>query len=134
MTAEEPILDNRWPAIPASVAAARRAVATTLQEHETPDPPLSDISLVVSEAVTNAIIHAFVDRDPGQFRVRVSIDGEIEIIVEDDGRGMAPRPDSPGMGLGLPLIATLTQRFDIRAGTEGGTRVCAWFQRGTPPA
>ena len=27
-------------------------------------------------------------------------------ILIDQGQGMTPRPDSPGLGLGLPLIAT----------------------------
>jgi signal transduction histidine kinase len=36
----------------------------------------------------------------------------IEIRVTDDGAGMAPRDDSPGLGLGLPLIRHLADQFD----------------------
>jgi anti-sigma regulatory factor (Ser/Thr protein kinase) len=61
-------------------------------------------------------------------RVRVALaPREIEVLVEDDGTGMMPRTDSPGLGLGLPLIANLANRFDIHTTDSGGTRVCMWF-------
>jgi anti-sigma regulatory factor (Ser/Thr protein kinase) len=42
---------------------------------------------------------------------------------------MMPRPDSPGLGLGLPLIATVSERFDTRTQPDGGTRLCVWFRK-----
>lgn len=49
--------------------------------------------------------------------------------MTDDGQGMAPRIDSPGLGLGLPLIAHLTAGFEIRPGMDGhGTEVCLVFE------
>ena len=32
---------------------------------------------------------------------------------------MTPRPDSPGLGLGLPLIANLSDNLEIRDGPDG---------------
>ena len=49
-------------------------------------------------------------------------------MVCDAGRGMTPRPDSPGAGLGLPLVASIAQRFDVQARSGGGTRLCMYFQ------
>jgi serine/threonine-protein kinase RsbW len=119
-----------WPAEADCVPVARHAVVGYLRDALTPDPPLSDIGLAVSEAVTNAVTHAYVDRPAGEVRVEVGVrSDELELIVEDDGRGMVPRPDSPGLGLGLPLIATLTHRFDTRSAPGKGTRVCMWFPR-----
>ena len=101
-----------------------------LRESETSDPPLSDIGLAISEAVTNIVHHAYVGSEPGEIRVAVHIgEHEIEVLVEDDGRGMRPRPDSPGLGLGLPLIASLAARFETHASRAGGTRLCMWFAR-----
>ena len=118
-----------WPALPENVAIARRTVVAHLREAETSDPPLSDVALAVSEAVTNAVTHGYVDRRPGRFRVEVDSDGEqLEVLVEDDGRGMIPRPDSPGLGLGLPLIATVADRFETHTTPSGGTRLCMWFR------
>ena len=124
-----------WPAVTASVPAARHAVLRFLRESKTPDPPLMDIGLVVSEAVSNVVTHAYVGSDtPGEVRVRVECSGEqLEVVVEDDGGGMIPRPDSPGLGLGLPLMATVSERFDTRSTPDGGTRLCIWFRR-TPAA
>ncbi len=122
------LFDATWPAEPQSVPAARRAVVAHLAAAKTSDPPLSDIGLVVSEAVTNVVQHAYRDAEPGRFRVRVeSRADEVQVMVQDDGGGMIPRPDSPGLGLGMPLIATVTDRFDVQAGHGGGTRICAWF-------
>lgn len=123
-------LDVAWPAVPDSVPAARHAVMRYLEDAETPDPPLKDVALVVSEGVTNVVNHAYVDGQPGEVRVRVTVHAEeVQVTIEDDGRGMTPRPDSPGMGLGLPLIATVAARFDTRTEPHGGTRLCVWFAR-----
>lgn len=124
---EEP-LDATWPAVPETVPTARHAVLAHLSAARTSDPPLSDIGLAVSEAVTNVVHHAYVDQEPGPVRVRVEIrPPEVEVMVQDEGSGMIPRPDTPGLGLGMPLIATISQRFDVRARVGGGTRVCIWF-------
>jgi len=125
-----PPFEASWPATRESVPAARRAVVGYLGEATTPDPPLSDVALVVSEAVTNAVLHAYADSDPGEIKVSVELsDREIQVVVQDSGSGMVPRPDSPGLGLGLPLIATVSERFDTRTVPGGGTRLCVWFSR-----
>lgn len=121
-----------WPATPDAVPSARHAVLNYLRECQTADPPLSDIGLVVSEGVTNAVHHAYLggNGDAGEVRVRVAFyEDEVEIVIEDDGRGMVPRPDSPGLGLGLPLIATVSERFDTRTEPGQGTTLSVWFRR-----
>jgi serine/threonine-protein kinase RsbW/stage II sporulation protein AB (anti-sigma F factor) len=43
------------------------------------------------------------------------------VVVADDGLGMMPRTDSPGLGLGLPVITTVSDRMEVvseGAGTE----------------
>jgi anti-sigma regulatory factor (Ser/Thr protein kinase) len=52
---------------------------------------------------------------------------EIEIVVRDDGSGMAPRHDSPGLGLGLPLIRRVADGFDHRMPPDGGTELWMRF-------
>jgi serine/threonine-protein kinase RsbW len=88
----------------------------------------------VSEAITNAVVHAYVDEtEPGEVEVvvqRMPENGGLEIFVCDEGRGMMPRTDSPGIGLGLPLVATLAERFEIQTREGGGTRVLMAFATG----
>lgn len=122
--------DASWPAVAESVPAARHAVLHYLRAVETADPPLSDVGLAVSEAVTNAVVHGYLDREPGDVRVQIEFTSdELELVVEDDGSGMCPRPDSPGLGLGLPVIASLAERFDTRSEADRGTHLCIWFRR-----
>jgi anti-sigma regulatory factor (Ser/Thr protein kinase) len=125
--------NGTWTAEPNSVAVARRAVVEWLRDAETKDPPLGEIEVAISEAVTNAVVHAYLDADPGEVRVRADLLAEeVQLVVEDDGRGMLPRTDSPGLGLGLPLIATLADRFDAETVPGGGTRLSMWFRRDPP--
>ena len=106
----------RWrPARTGSCRPSRRAsrwlaaaCATFAQEHGATADDVVDLTLAVTEAVTNSVIHAFIDRDPGTVRVAVSTAAdELTVVVADNGRGMQPRADSPGLGLGLPTIGRL---------------------------
>lgn len=100
----------RFRARPDSVREARRAAVLFAREHDVPDEKLDLVALAVSEAATNVVLHAYRDRDePGTFTLGLDIEsGGLMIDVCDDGLGMAPRSDSPGLGLGLPIIAEVT--------------------------
>lgn len=121
-------LTRRFPARPDQVRLARREVEAYARAHGAIDP--AGIALAVSEAVTNAVVHAYIDaREPGDVEVlahRHSDDG-LEVQVCDDGRGMKPRSDSPGLGVGLPLVAKLAQRFRVEARPSGGTAISMVF-------
>jgi anti-sigma regulatory factor (Ser/Thr protein kinase) len=83
---------------------------------------VGDVKLAVSEAATNAVMHAYRDRPAPDGTITVTAItamGELFIIVADDGMGMAPRADSPGLGLGLSLIATLSDRTEIITRARG---------------
>src|ERR1700754_4977824 len=102
------------PAEPASVTLVRGHVRTFAQAHGVAPAEVVDLTLAVTEAVTNSVIHAYVGRDPGTIRVEVTTAAdELTVTVTDDGRGMQPRADSPGLGLGLPTIARLAALMDL---------------------
>jgi serine/threonine-protein kinase RsbW len=127
--AAAPALDITLPAVPGAASDARRAV------HEVAAGRVGDgyaVALAVSEAVTNVVIHAYRERDPdtepGEVGVTVTIEGdELLVSVADEGMGMRPRGDSPGAGLGLPIIATLADRFEVQQ-RSGGTRLLLGFR------
>lgn len=119
-----PTLVRRVRAQPDQVRVVRRAVQEFALQHGAADP--NAVALAVSEAVTNAIVHAYADApEPGEIEVVAQRAGDdrLEVLVCDDGRGMLPRPDSPGVGLGLPLVATLAESFEVQARSGGGTQV-----------
>ncbi len=120
------LLDVDLPAEPRSASRARSAVLDALKGIAV---DRDAIGVVVSEAVTNAVIHAYRDRErPGEVHVSARLDDEgVEVDVVDDGVGLSPRVDSPGVGLGMPLIADLADRVEIRHQHAGGTRVTARF-------
>lgn len=112
------------PSEPESVALARHAVGEFVTDHGLDD---ADIRLAVSEAVSNVVTHAFRDRVPGKVTVSCLADGDtLAIVVADDGGGMRPNLESPGLGLGIPLITKLADevRFDS---SDGGTTVSMSF-------
>ena len=110
---------------PAVVAEMRRGVADFARGHGADEDVVANLTLAVSEAVTNAIIHAFVGRERGRVAITAEAgEGCVLVRVLDDGRGMTPHPDSPGLGLGLTMMASMATRCDIREGAEGvGTEV-----------
>ena len=107
------------------VAEFRRGVADFAQAHGAGQEAIDNMTLAVSEAVTNAIIHAFVGRERGRVAITAEAgEGCVLVRVLDDGRGMTPHPDSPGLGLGLTMMASMATRCDIREGPTGaGTEV-----------
>ena len=92
------------------------------------------IALAVSETVTNAILHAY-DGEEGQVRVSCRVDEERFVVeVVDEGGGIAPRPDSPGIGHGLAMVGALAQTLVFAPGPHGrGTAVTMAFGPGPPP-
>ena len=118
------------PAVPSTVTAMRGDMAAFATSVGIADPLLSSVKLAVSEAVTNAVVHAYVDAPrPGLVRVAASIEGD-SLLVEvcDDGSGMMPRLDSPGLGVGLPVIADMADTLDIGNSARGGTRLRMSFR------
>jgi nitrate/nitrite-specific signal transduction histidine kinase len=52
-----------------------------------------------------------------------AIEDELWVIVSDDGSGMQPRRDSPGLGYGLKLIADAADEVTIVGRASAGTEV-----------
>jgi serine/threonine-protein kinase RsbW len=116
------------PARAENVAVVRHAFGGLGEALDVPEQLLSDIKLAVTEACTNVVIHAYPDGE-GPMEVRAALgEEELSIVVRDEGRGVVPRADSPGLGLGLPLIATLTESLELGTGDDNATEVRMTFR------
>jgi serine/threonine-protein kinase RsbW len=123
------------PARAENIALVRHALGAIGDVRELDAQILSDIRLAVTEACTNVVVHAYPDGGEGPMEVLASVtEDELLVTVRDEGRGLGPRPESPGLGLGLPLIASLTENLELGHDAQGRTEVRMRFRLSEPPA
>src|SRR3954447_24894158 len=103
------------PATTDNVGALRRAVGQFAVLHGATPTAVDDLNVAVSAALTNVVVHAYRDAPgPGPLIVVATVRAHaLDVTVADEGCGMTPRLDSPGLGLGLGLIAKLAETFDV---------------------
>jgi serine/threonine-protein kinase RsbW len=123
-------LTASYPAIPASVPTARDALVDFAVAAGASTEQLDAIRLACSEALTNVVVHAYDDR-PGPIHISAAVAGhELWLLIADDGRGLRPRADSPGLGQGLRLIAQAADELTIVKRSTGGTELQLRFALG----
>ena len=120
---------RRVQAVAGELANIRRAVLVLAEAQRIASAARADVALAVSEACANVVMHAYVEApEPGLLIVEAyRAPDALVVIVTDEGRGMRPRPDSPGLGVGLSLIAQLAKRVEVSDHTPTGTRLQMTF-------
>jgi anti-sigma regulatory factor (Ser/Thr protein kinase) len=140
---------RRYEADPESVGRARAELAHFASRAGASPTLVDGVRLAVSEAVTNAVRHAY-PLDPGEVRVRALVgEDALEVVVSDDGcgvhrdrsadgggasgRGGAPGHDGTGehhrgtndggLGFGLALICEVSDQMTLGPRSDGGTDV-----------
>ncbi len=114
---------------------ARVAVASFVSQLDPTLEELSDIKTVVSEAVTNAIVHGY-GRQEGSVKLecRILENQMIEITIKDRGRGiedikgaMEPlfttAPDDERSGMGFTIMESFMDKLTVRSKVGQGTTV-----------
>jgi anti-sigma regulatory factor (Ser/Thr protein kinase) len=117
-------LARRYEADPESVGRARAELARFASSAGASATLVDGVRLAVSEAVTNAVRHAY-PLDPGEVRVRARVgDDELEVVVSDDGCGVHRDGGSDGgLGFGLALICEVSDQMTLAPRSDGGTDV-----------
>ncbi len=115
-------------------AFARSAVACFAAQMDPTLEELGDIRTAVSEAVTNAIVHAY----PNKYgiitlRCRILKDNVLDIVVKDKGVGIpdieqAKRPmfttgGSDRSGMGFTIMESFMTSFEVQSSPGKGTSV-----------
>jgi len=113
---------------------ARSAVAAFAAQLDPTLEELGDIRTAVSEAVTNAIVHAYPD-EIGiiKMKLRIVDEDKLEITVMDKGRGipdlrqaMEPLFTTGGedrSGMGFTIMESFTDKLKVRSAPGKGTTV-----------
>ncbi|MGI8507357.1 MAG: ATP-binding protein [Solirubrobacteraceae bacterium] len=108
---------------PSSVPSARRALSDFAAVAGAEPHRVEAVRLASSEALTNAVLHAY-RGEPGSVYVTAAVVAdELWVLIADDGCGLEPRADRPGLGLGLGLIAQISDELAIVPRAGGGTEV-----------
>lgn len=122
------------PATTDSVAIARQLVAGVGDALGLGEFEVADLKLITSEAASNVVRHAYPDDAPegtgerdGVVEICVSGDSEkISVTVRDDGFGFAlAQPSGESLGLGIPLMASVAERLELRVREGGGVELVA---------
>ncbi|MBQ3541798.1 MAG: anti-sigma F factor [Oscillospiraceae bacterium] len=124
----------QFPSKSCNEAFARSAVACFAAQLDPTMEELGDIRTAVSEAVTNAIVHAYPD-ELGTVTVRCRIlkDNVLDIVVKDKGVGIpdveqAMRPmfttgGSDRSGMGFTIMESFMTTFELSSEPGKGTTV-----------
>ena len=123
-----------FPAKSANESFARAAVAAFAMQMDVTLDELGDIKTAVSEAVTNAIVHAYPDSvGTVWLKARILGDEHLEISVKDKGRGiedlkqaMQPLFTTGGedrSGMGFTIMDSFMDKMRVRSKPGKGTTV-----------
>lgn len=108
-----------------AAARARPRTAAALRRWQVPDPVIDDAQLVVSELVSNAVVHG---REP--LRVRLTLTRASVYITVHDGDPQPPRMRNPPPGditggRGLRIVAAVSQQWGCAIGRHGKNVWCS---------
>ena len=123
-----------FPSKSANEAFARSAVAAFAAQLDPTLDELGDIKTAVSEAVTNAIVHAYPEELGIVFlRARIVRGDTLELTVKDRGRGipdvkkaMEPLYTTGGeerSGMGFTIMESFMDKLQVRSRPGKGTTV-----------
>lgn len=113
---------------------ARSAIAAFAAQLDPTLEELGDIRTAVSEAVTNAIVHAYPDEiGTIWMKARILDEDKLEIMIRDKGRGienlkqaMEPLFTTGGeerSGMGFTIMESFTDKLKVRSAPGKGTTV-----------
>jgi PAS domain S-box-containing protein len=100
----------------------RRRLAGWLHAADVPDELVADIVLIVNEACTNCIEHAYHGRDAGAMVVEAeAVDDELRVQVSDYGSWQEPAAEPGNGGRGMLLMKALGESVALSCTPEGTT-------------
>lgn len=137
-------MELRFPSLSINEGFARSAVAAFAASLNPTLDELSDLRTAVSEAVTNAIIHAYDNHPTGQVFLRCEKrERTITVIVRDTGCGIedvelarrpfyTSKPELERSGMGFSVMEAFTDKITVLSHPKEGTTVTMEKTMGLP--
>lgn len=118
-------------------AFARVTVAAFVAQLDPTLDQLDELKTVVSEAVTNAIIHGYNGNEEGLVTLEAEIEGDtVSLTISDEGAGIedlelarqplfTSRPELERSGMGFTIMENFMDAFEVETsqGQGGGTKL-----------
>nr|WP_224749713.1 anti-sigma F factor [Polycladospora coralii] len=116
-------------------AFARVAVGAFISQLDPTLEELTDIKTVVSEAVTNAVIHGYEEDITGMVYIRAEIEGTtIKLTIQDQGIGITDikearqplftsKPELERSGMGFTIMENFMDEVAIQSNPGQGTTI-----------
>ncbi len=125
-------IELKFASLPQNVAFARSCVGSFAAQLDCTLDDIEEVKLVVSEAVSNSIIHGYGNQPHGEIVIIAYIhaNNSLEIIIEDYGVGIediskAMEPtfssDPARMGLGFTFMQSFMDELDVKSLPNKGT-------------
>lgn len=119
---------------PENISFARSCVAAFAAQIDCTLDDIEEIKLVVSEAVSNSLIHGYENQTDKKVSIAVFIIGNntIEIIIKDEGKGIgnikealepAFSTDPSRLGLGFAFMKSFMDDMEVTSKLGEGTSV-----------
>ncbi len=128
-------LELRFSALLENVGFARTSVASFISSLNPTIDEIQEIKTVISEAVSNAIIHGYRLNGSRDVFLKVNIrKRKVDIIVQDYGVGIkdinealetnySTEKENEHAGMGFTIMQTLTDSFEIKSYPGLGTKL-----------
>ena len=128
MLTQKNYMKLEFPAKSVNEGFARAAVAAFAAQLDPTLAEIGDIKTAVSEAVTNAVVHAYPDKlGTVQVRVRILPDARLEIVVKDHGIGIPTPMYTTGgeerSGMGFTIMESFMDTLRVKSVPGRGTTV-----------
>ncbi|OBA71001.1 stage II sporulation protein E [Mycobacterium sp. 1554424.7] len=109
-------------ALAEELAEIRHRLAAWLRAADVPDAQAADIVLVVNEACTNCVEHAYRGHAIGAMLLQAEVtDGQVRTRVTDTGSWKTPAADPGNSGRGLVLMRALSDTMELHSTIDGTT-------------
>lgn len=114
---------------------ARVTVAAFISQLDPTMEEITEIKTVVSEAVTNSIIHGYEGDVNGTIYVKAELNpNEVTIIIQDEGKGIedieqarqplyTTKPEMERSGMGFTIMENFMDSVEIATGKGKGTTI-----------